>query len=313
MHWGVKIILLLSVVLTLVSLVIGTKLQLKSMDHYRIGNLIDVAITHHLAPPSPVPHVHFMYWSRYYTSAQSHIVGNIFMKLPPEIQQTLLPAARKALKASGFLEDFVRQGRSWWSYNVSRMPEPLLRILCNFAQSILEVNKRDLDQFVDLAHIPDIENTMIVHYRVGDFLKNGVIEVERVARTSRTLLQNGHRRPLPIRAVYILNGGFYHKHDSLSGDVLSKSKSLLQDLTQRLQRMHPNAQIVQQQAESSADVDWLCMTRCGYLVTGAGSYALTAAMCNKNGLVRTPALKGGCPNQGWTLPRQLTNSWSTYA
>ena len=91
------------------------------------------------------------------------------------------------------------------------------------------------------------------------------------------------------------------------------SATLQADLEAALRAALPRAKIVRTPA-ASIDADWFRIAHAPLLVTGAGSFAVTAAIASHATKVRTPAADNlNFPDRATVPVEQLAPNWRTYA
>ena len=90
--------------------------------------------------------------------------------------------------------------------------------------------------------------------------------------------------------------------------------SVQSQLENALRAAAPEATLVRGNASNSADADWFRMVHAPNLVTGAGSFAVTAAIASLGDQVRTPAASNlNFPNRPTREVEQLADHWRTYS
>tara|TARA_B100001175_G_C19459356_1_gene615665 strand:- start:210 stop:1067 length:858 start_codon:yes stop_codon:yes gene_type:complete len=155
-------------------------------------------------------------------------------------------------------------------------------------------------------------NQCVVHYRTGDFLANKEYGSSMVT-PKQVVDQVIHLKP---QSVLLLDGGLKHKGAELITHTLDidKATSLKKEIRERLN----DKNIPFTESTQSADHDFVTMACADYLVTGLGSYAITAAIANEHGQIRTPALKVLNPNEMKKgekqdiPPAEIIKNWTTY-
>ena len=159
---------------------------------------------------------------------------------------------------------------------------------------------------------------LVVHYRLGDFVTNRwCVPPDDVAAAAAQL---------EPRVVEVMDGGTHHldQVDGFSASPHRANRSRLQQaarmgsdlsgaLEAALRRAMPTARIVRH-TPVSADADWYRIAHAPLLVTGAGSFATTAAIASHGAHVRTPAAANlNFPDRGTRAAEQLAPNWRTYA
>ena len=154
--------------------------------------------------------------------------------------------------------------------------------------------------------IPKYEkNQLIIHYRLGDFIKDGIIDPNSLINVIKNI-------PITYSKIEILNGGIYHQLENLNKYKLI-SINILEELKKNLQTIYPNATIILSN-ENNPDIDFIKMVYAPILITGAGSFAITAACANITAsYIRTPSLENtNFPNSKQIIPFPITKYWNLY-
>ena len=151
--------------------------------------------------------------------------------------------------------------------------------------------------------VPVEANTCVIHYRVGDFLK------EKTTLSVECLVAAIDKFENTPTRFEILNGGAKFRAtpelEQMSHDVLSTLKVLLQE-------KYPSASIILIESDN-ADADFMRMVNAPMLLTGPGSFAVMAAAANRNERL-TPAIKNiNFPCSGPIPSARIYEKWSTYA
>jgi hypothetical protein len=171
---------------------------------------------------------------------------------------------------------FLSNSGLWWfhSYNIIKAIYPycnksLRHAIAGFDWKFTDIIESNID--------PD---TCVIHMRLGDFLKWGqTVQVS-------DLLNALDRLPRIPKRVEILNGGKFHFSNR---KTLIKTTTILNSLEKGVRAKFPKAKIIQIKSKN-ADADFYRAVNAPMLVTGSGSFAIMAAVANKNFRL-TPALK----------------------
>ena len=151
---------------------------------------------------------------------------------------------------------------------------------------------------------------VVVHYRVGDFIKHGLlIHPQSVAEAVASLFPN---KMLQIR-VGIMDGGSLHLDGCAKerGTIEESGARIRLHLKTELRKQLPNA-IVADCGGASVDSDFFICAMAPSLVTAGGSFAVCAAVASI-GRVLTPACKSLIACQQDSIPPQtIRDGWSTY-
>ncbi len=154
----------------------------------------------------------------------------------------------------------------------------------------------------------------VIHYRLGDFLLNkkyGVTMVTPKQIVDQVVL-------LKPKSVLLLDGGLNFKGAETTFRNVDNAKKRGNLIKQEVRKRLTDNNIHFEESTRSADDDFATMVFADYLVTGLGSYAITAAIANIHGKIRTPALK--CLNPNDMKPHEeqsipcstIINNWTTY-
>lgn len=223
-------------------------------------------------------------------------------------------SASAAQRAAAMEE--ARRHSSWGMYNY-----PTIRTLMPALRHDLRGAMRRYAQAHDpsLLH-PQYEGGarhLVVHYRLGDFVTNSwCIPPRDVAAAAA---------PLSPSVIEIMDGGMRHldQVDGYSAGphranrtrqqyALQLSAELQRDVEAALRSAVPDAKIVRSPA-ASIDHDWFRIAHAPLLVTGAGSFAVTAAIAAHASEVRTPAADNlNFPDTAVRTEEQLAPNWRTY-
>ena len=159
----------------------------------------------------------------------------------------------------------------------------------------------------------------LIHYRLGDVVSLGdVIDYKYILQTLKDLKIN-------FSVIEIMDGGRTHTGKPFGNlDVwknfifntdLKESNKIYEDFYQELKDNFPNTKIIQS-PKKSTDEDFFRMSSAPILVTGTGSYALSACIGGKSRIIRTPASKDlDFPSLGnkkiQKIPKK-NSDWITY-
>ncbi len=204
---------------------------------------------------------------------------------------------------------------SWGLYNY-----PTIRLLMPQLRHDLRAMMREYAKFdSSLAH-PIYEggpSHLVVHYRLGDFVTNSwCISPVDIAETAASLNPS---------VIEIMDGGVKHL-DQVDGyfdtphrvnrtrqqTALRISSELQGDLESALRAAAPSARIMRS-AATTVDADWFRMAHAPMLVTGAGSFAVTAAVASHGQQIRTPAAANlNFPDRATRPAEHLAPNWRTF-
>ena len=177
------------------------------------------------------------------------------------------------------LDAYLEQARSWWSiYNIAHFA-PLL-------PAWHESMHRAMTAWQGMAGRPrrGPVNECVVHYRVGDAVRNnlGVIPTGDVVRQAQ-------RAPGGCRRVTILSGGL--NHGCGPGHWCHQaSLKLLDELGAKFRTAFPSATITAGATNATVGDDFEKMALASTLICTSGSFCLAAGIANQN-YVRIPAFK----------------------
>ena len=160
---------------------------------------------------------------------------------------------------------------------------------------------------------------LVVHYRLGDFVTNRwCVPPRDIAAAAAELSPS---------VVEIMDGGVRHL-DQIDGWSQSPHKAnrsriafanrvngeLQLLLEQALRAAVPSARFVRHMPVS-IDADWYRVANAPMLITGAGSFAVTAAIAGLGRQIRTPAADNlNFPDRGPSLEAEaLAHNWRTYS
>jgi len=247
---------------------------------YRLGNIIDAWYGQQHVPRRQASNFVLM------THRNRGTFGDFLAKNKP-IQ--LIPDCENT--------KFYKDASSWWwCYDYANYKT----VFPCFNESL----RGAIDAFEPFRRLPmpSTADTCVVHFRVGDFLKEAMMSVEDIVEAAVKLLP---RKP---GLFEILNGG---RHFRADGSLKNRSDELLHTLASSLQQAFPAARVEIMQSDN-ADADFYRMVTAPMLLTGPGSFAICAAAANKNHRL-TPALANlNFPKFGASLPQHVYEDWYTY-
>lgn len=142
---------------------------------------------------------------------------------------------------------------------------------------------------------------VVIHYRVGDFLnQHKIIDPMDIVNVYANL-------NLPYNtSVCILDGGIAFNTNNV---LREKSTKLMQMLKSGISK-YTNKVI---NTNNKPDVDFMICANAPVLITGAGSFAVAAAIANDQGIIRTPACKNlNFPVHGKIDVFELRPNWQIY-
>jgi hypothetical protein len=153
----------------------------------------------------------------------------------------------------------------------------------------------------------------VVHYRLGDFLANSDYGIN-IVTPEHIVSQIVELGPT---SILLLDGGM--KHTGLS-KYSTKSFDLGrgEGIKRKVREMISHTGIPLRESTQSADDDFATIAFADFVVTGCGSYAITGAIANTTGEIRTPALGVLNPNDIKsehdlrTDVIHVTDKWKTY-
>ncbi len=187
-------------------------------------------------------------------------------------------------------------GSRWWCYDYVNYKT----VFPCFNESL----RSAIDAFEPFRSLPmpSTADACVVHFRVGDFLKEAMMSADDLVGAAVALLP---RKPDRFE---ILNGG---SHFRATGDLKDRSDNLLHTLASNLQCAFPDASVETVQSDN-ADADFYRMVTAPMLLTGPGNFAICAAAANKNHRL-TPALANlNFPKLGSSSPQHVYEDWYTY-
>lgn len=161
-----------------------------------------------------------------------------------------------------------------------------------------------LHAFMGKKKVLYTKDQCVVHVRTGDFLKDYRMGVLFLTTHHIT---NSVREFNPT-SILLLDGGKQHM-DTSSTTLIDTQRYA--DLFEELSKIAPV-----QRSHQGADEDFYTMSLADYLVTGQGTFAISAAISNEKGQVRTPGLSllgftNGTEDMQ-PVEKQLTDRWRTY-
>lgn len=148
---------------------------------------------------------------------------------------------------------------------------------------------------------PELSNTCVIHFRVGDFL------IENRHITPEIFVEKLDRLPNIPDTFQILNSGTFHV------DYMPHNKSdsirILEDLRDRIKEKFP--QSIVEFVNGTPDEDFYRMIQAPMLVTSVGSFATMAACANENYRL-TPSFGSLSTVRDVEIGNVFEN-WETYA
>ena len=139
------------------------------------------------------------------------------------------------------------------------------------------------------------EKHCVIHYRLGDVVTlgdaidyNSIINVieELKDKIDTIEIMDGGQNHHPIR----LAQGFATFKKSLLREDVSKSSQIYNNFYSSLNQKFPNINVIKSEKRTS-DEDFYRMASSPILITGAGSYAIAAAIGGNSKIIRTPSCK----------------------
>lgn len=198
----------------------------------------------------------------------------------------------------------------WWiySYDLVQLSLPHSRRLISSLVDTYYIRRMNAKKRMRLTRWHD----MVIHFRVGDFLKLGrPIKTRFVLDAARDAIQQLAIKGRRTRVV-ILNSGLGH-YEITKPKLEDRYKKQGLKILRRIEQVLSRNCIVKMLLDYTVDQDFYIMTSARALVTGGGSLAISAAIVNR-GIVRTPACKNLCyPFLGSEKSRIITDKWKTYS
>lgn len=149
---------------------------------------------------------------------------------------------------------------------------------------------------------------LIVHYRMGDFVRLGqLVPIGAVVNACKSLDEANQ-----IKKIGIMDGGTMH--EETEEDDRIKTENLRKNLASEITQAFKNAEVTEVFGVDT-DYDFFLCAGAPNLVTAGGSFAVCAAIaCGFGSNVRTPACKNlNYPQQGQELGvREVRKGWLTY-
>ena len=145
----------------------------------------------------------------------------------------------------------------------------------------------------------------VIHMRTGDFIRlNQVIDPQYLAKACAEICD-------PHDKIGIVDGGTKHGIQN-NVDIISKSNMLKEKLINELEKLGLSNITT---FGSDPDTDFFNCAKAPKLVTAGGSFAICAAIANRNGIIRTPACKNinFCRSHGTIEPKYIHKKWKTYS
>ena len=111
----------------------------------------------------------------------------------------------------------------------------------------------------------------------------------------------------PKATVCILDGGMNYGY--LNEDEIKKSNFLKNSIRTEISNTHQIYNI-----SNDVDIDYFLCSYAPILITGPGSFAITAAIANQHGIIRTPSCKNTnfCEKEGKSVQKIIHKNWVTY-
>jgi len=246
---------------------------------YRLGNMLDA------------------WYGQYYPGSTKRKELGDMIRTSPDTFGSFVASHEPLYLSRPMPPEFIRDNSEfWWSYfydNV-RSVYPFF----NTSLRILYDEYRNENPEYKITVPP---RTCVIHLRVGDFLTtdHGLLNiddmVDAVSRFST----------IPER-FEIMNGGKRHNSNDSS-----ESDRLLRTLSEKIRFRYPET-TVSFIDQHDADLDFFRMTEAPMLLTGPGSFAIMAAILNRNERL-TPALANlNFPQKGAIDEGHLYEEWFTY-
>ena len=162
------------------------------------------------------------------------------------------------------------------------------------------------------------DSHLVIHYRLGDFVTNSwCIAPADVAAAAAALsptvveIMDGGMRHLDQVDGY--SAGPHRANRTRQQYALRLSSELQGELEGALRAALPSARITRT-PPASIDADWFRIVHAPMLVSGAGSFAVTAAIASHGREVRTPASDNlNFPDRGVRPVETLAANWRTYS
>lgn len=165
-----------------------------------------------------------------------------------------------------------------------------------------------------------IPGECVIHYRLGDFLNDENYGTEYIT-PEQICKQVLELKPRP-KSILLLTGSIKHQgfftKNSKKYNLIKKSNNIIL----KLQKLLVESGFKISYSNNSPDDDFLKMVYADYLITGLGSFCITAAMNNKHGIIRTPGLDKLIPNiiifgvKKHTIKKikklKISDNWYTY-
>lgn len=134
------------------------------------------------------------------------------------------------------------------------------------------------------------KNVLVIHYRLGDFLNNGVIYPKDIFNVYKKMY-----RTFPnirkIKKIELLVGST--QHIIYSNKMMTDSDKMYDDLYTMIKNdlSVNNKKCEVSKVEGTPDEDFWRGCTSEFILTGAGMYAIMMCMLNKNGMCFTPGVK----------------------
>ena len=171
---------------------------------------------------------------------------------------------------------------------------------------MIKYAEKQRPKLLELLNSPDEATpSIIIHYRMGDFVRNGqLIPIKAVVDACASL------KVASLNKINIMDGGSLHPGTTDEDRV--ETEKLRSDLKTALRARFPAA-IIESTTGSDTDYDFYTCAGAKNLVTAGGSFAICAAIANR-GNVRTPACVNiNYPQNGQENSiREIRKNWQTY-
>jgi FkbM family methyltransferase len=182
----------------------------------------------------------------------------------------------------------------WATYDYNN----ILLVYKDFSNSL----RREIDNFVNSNKINIPKYDVVIHYRIGDFIREGkMIDPQSIINVFKSL------KISPKATVCILDGGM--NYGDLNEDEIKKSNFLKNIIRTEISKTHQIYNI-----SNDIDIDYFLCSYAPILITGPGSFAITAAIANQHGIIRTPSCKNTnfCEKEGKSVQKIIHKNWVTY-
>jgi len=200
-------------------------------------------------------------------------------------------------------QEIIEWAKKWWIiyfYDKMATVEPYFSN--DMKRLFREFTVQYPDVFVSHNYSP---NHLVIHYRVGDFLKYGY-DIPPQALVDAINFQPSE--------ITIMDGGC---NWGMRSNELNPSINILQKFRELLQDKFPNIQITQRY-EEPLDLDVKFMIEAPYLMVAGGSLAMLVCLMHEGKWLRSPACKNlNFPKDGQISPGPVPipnhTDWQTYS